>query len=73
MNYQKLMEKARQTNKERDQIDQNSGLGTPDISPAILLRTAMSAIECGIVQEDWNCVAEGQAMLEKLAEPRRLQ
>lgn len=64
MNYLELMEKARHANKERDDID--GGFARPDANPIILLRTAMSAIECGITLEDWNCVAEGQAMLEQL-------
>jgi hypothetical protein len=67
MNYQELMAQARKTNKERDQDERAVGFqaasdGTPDLQ----LRTAMSAIECGIKIEDWSCIAEAQAMLEHL-------
>jgi len=66
-NYEKLMQKARETNQERDQADKHGGFATPDVTVNLLMRTAMGAIECGIKTEDWNNVAEGQAMLEQLA------
>jgi hypothetical protein len=68
LNYEELMQKARKTNAERDEIDRKAGFATPgDGASILLLRTAMSAIETGIVTNDWNSVAEGLAMLEILA------
>ncbi len=32
------------------------------------IRTAMMAIECGIKTDDWNNIAEGQAMLEEVVQ-----
>lgn len=67
MDYKSLMERARETNIERDTHDHHYGFASPsDIPPRFTLRTAMAAIECGISIDDWNCVAEGQAMLEQL-------
>ena len=37
-------------------------------SPDMQLRTAMMFIACGIKTDDWDCVAEGLAMLEAVHE-----
>lgn len=65
--YVRLMERARRTNLQRDAADRQAGFAPPP-SLGVLqqLRTAMLAIECGIKTADWECVAEGQAMLEHL-------
>lgn len=65
--YKKIMLKARKTNMERDDIDRSIGRpAPPDTTDDLFCRIAMSAIECGIKTDDWNAVAEGQAMLEML-------
>ena len=67
--YQKIMAKARKTNKRRDIQDDKYGDGKPDSAAdgiIMFLRTVMIAISCGIKMENWNNVAEGQAMLEQL-------
>jgi hypothetical protein len=65
--YKKLMAKARQTNAKRDETDREGYFATPDYGPlSQMLKTAMSAVEAGIITADWNAVAEGQAMLEQL-------
>jgi hypothetical protein len=67
MNYEKLMQEAKITNTERDQIDHSCDFASPnDCSNLMLLRTAMTAIECGIRSDDWGFVAEGQVMLQQL-------
>lgn len=66
-NYHKLMNKARKTNRERDTIDHETGCAAPqEGTKGMLLRTAMCALQAGIASGDWNCVAEGQVMLEQL-------
>ncbi len=63
--YKVLMAKARKVNKERDAIDRASGFAAPPDTPVgALIATAMTAIESGIRQGDWDCVAEGLAMLQ---------
>lgn len=37
-------------------------------SPDMQLRTAMMFIACGIKTDDWDCIAEGLAMLEAVHE-----
>lgn len=67
MNYNELMQKARKTNAKRDQSEREAGfLANSNCSPAMQLRTAMMAIQAGITTNDWNCIAESQAMLEQL-------
>jgi hypothetical protein len=67
MNYEQLMRTARKTNAERDEIDHQADFTRPEAGPPILLLpTATSAIESGIRTNDWNSVAEAQAMLEAL-------
>jgi hypothetical protein len=55
-----MLARAEATNRERDQID---GGAVVHSSIDELVRTAICAIECGIRMNDWDCVAEGLAML----------
>jgi hypothetical protein len=69
MDYDRLMRKARRHNRKLDAVDARYGNASPSqVVPSLQVRTVMSAIECGIKTGDWNCVAEGQAMLETLVE-----
>lgn len=59
-----IIAKAVKTNAGRDAIDRKSGFAPPSVGPLDLrLRTAMSAIYCGISTNDMDCIAEGYAML----------
>ena len=63
-NYEKLLIEARKTNTERDASDRVSGFAAPgDASVLVLLDTAAAAIRAGITTDDFETVAEGQAML----------
>lgn len=74
MDYNKIMQKARKINAKRDAIDRKAGFGAPPDGPLDLyIRTAMGAINAGISLEDWDCIAEGQAMLEEIELIVRLQ
>lgn len=65
--YDDLMVAARRTDERRNADDADAGFASPgDNEPSQLLATAMAAFEAGITQSDWSCVAEAQAMLEKL-------
>lgn len=65
MDYEKLIVKARKTIKHQERIEREMGLIAPgDWGSFDLLRTAFMAIRCGIETDDWDAVAEGQAMLE---------
>lgn len=67
MKYETLMAKARRTNAKRDQDEREVGFAAPsDCTPDLQLRTAMMAIQAGIEMDDWDCIAEAQAMLEHL-------
>ncbi len=68
MDYKNMMGIARETNRERDEMDRriSSSGAVSDLSPSMIIRTAMAAIEAGIVTDDFETVAEGQAMLEEL-------
>jgi len=65
MDYEKLMAKARKTNAKRDASERASGF-TPETEqhPFVRIRTAMMAIKTAITTDDWNEVAEAQAILE---------
>ena len=61
----KLLAGAREANAKRDKIERDVGFAAPPDTPLDLhLRTAISAIVCGIITEDWVPVAEGLAMLQ---------
>jgi hypothetical protein len=63
----KLVAKAERTNKERDEMEREAGLGTPTSGDdAALLRTAMCALVAGMEMSDLDCVAEGYVMLRQL-------
>lgn len=66
--FEALVSTARRTNAERDNADRAAGFAAPvdggDLS--MQLRTVLCALECGIEIEDWDSVAEGYAMLERL-------
>jgi hypothetical protein len=65
--YYNLMKRARKMNRMRDEGERAIGFGAPSDNEVWQhLRTAMSAIEAGIKCKDWNAIAEGQAMLEKI-------
>jgi hypothetical protein len=65
MNYNEVMDQARNTNKWRDQAERDAGLpAESDRHPYERIITAMMAIEAGIKTDDWSCIAEGQALLE---------
>jgi len=67
MDYEKLMLEARQTNRERDAMERDIGVAAVSDAPFLeQLRTVMAAIQAGIVQDDWTCIAEAQGMLEDL-------
>jgi len=65
MDYEKLMEKARETNSARDAIDTEFGhKNMNDVYPQVVFLTALEALRAGIVTDDWNAIAEGLALLE---------
>lgn len=62
--YERLLTEARKTNAERDASDRASGFAAPsDAGLLVLLDTAAAAIKAGITTDDFETVAEGQAML----------
>jgi hypothetical protein len=61
-----LIRDAERTNSERDAMEREDGFASPDVNDASLLRTAMCALEAGMSQSDWPCVAEGYCMLVQL-------
>ena len=62
--YQRLMRDAVRTNRERDDVDRACGFAAPGDCPVDdQARTIMMAIQSGITNVDWSCVAEAQAML----------
>lgn len=64
MNYDALMKKARATNAERDRIERRELWCTPtEADLPVFLATVISAIQAGIVRDNWDYVAEAQAML----------
>lgn len=67
MTVRERLDKARLTNERRDRIERGVGFAAPNDGPADqTLRTAMCAIQCGLEQEDLDCVAEGYEMLVDL-------
>jgi hypothetical protein len=57
----KLVEKARKVNAGRDRMDSCPPSHCPlDVE----LRTVISALSCGISTHDWDCIAEGLAMIQ---------
>lgn len=65
--YEEMMAEARRFNARMDRIEIDHGFATPDeTGHAMALRTAMVAVQAGIVTDDWTCVAQAQVMLEQL-------
>jgi len=60
MDYEKLTAEARKNIAMFGKWD--------DVGPFELLETAFIAIKSGIMTDDWDYVAEGQVMLEKIIE-----
>jgi hypothetical protein len=59
------IEKARRTNRARDEIERSSGHAPPSACPLdIELRTVLEALYCGLNGQDWVTVCEGIAMLQ---------
>jgi hypothetical protein len=59
-----LIQKARQTNRERDEIDRRSGFSpSGEAGQILLLRAAMTAIWWGLETDDMDAVGEGYDML----------
>ena len=62
-----IIEIAKNTNLRRDRIDRENGLAAPpDCSTEVAIRTAMDALKCGMRLDDWNCIAEGYAILAEI-------
>lgn len=69
MDYEKLMTRARASNRKRDAADRRLGMAAPkDAEVGEHLQTAMAAFKAGIATEDWRIIAEGQALLEEIAQ-----
>lgn len=64
-NRLEILATARATNRHRDKLDRKNGFAAPSDCPVdVALETAMGAIYAGLSSSDWNCVAEGYAILE---------
>ena len=69
LDYQKLMDKARKTNEEYERIEKEGEFASPlNCSSFVCLRTVEVAIETGIKEMNWDCVAEGLDLLRNLLE-----
>lgn len=67
--YHNILVKAINKNREYERIERKHGYLPPKDYPLIEhLRTAMSAIGCGISIQNWNCVAEGLVLLAEIHE-----
>lgn len=65
--FETLMETARATNRERDEIDRQVGVATPlQAGPRAVVRTAVTALEAGLNTRSISPVAEAVAMLEEM-------
>jgi hypothetical protein len=70
--FKKLLEQAREKNRQMDAMDRANGFAAPQDCPIWeQLRTAMAALEVGIQMYDNNYLAEGYAMLEQIEEAIR--
>ena len=60
-----LLALARETNARRDRDERRAGFAAPpDATLDLHLRNAISAVIAGIEGRDWDCVAEGLAMVQ---------
>jgi hypothetical protein len=65
---QQIMARAERTNLDRDRDERMWGFASPgDCDDALLMRTAVDALQAGLVRRDWDCVAEAADMLAKRA------
>ena len=63
--YDRLMDKARQVNRQRDVDERVPGVLPEREHPLpVRLRTAISAVSSGIARGDWGSVAEGLDLLQ---------
>jgi len=59
------LNRARKINRGRDALDRKSGAAAPGDCPLEAhLRTILEALKVGFDAQNWDCVAEGIAMLE---------
>jgi hypothetical protein len=62
-----LLRAARAINRERSRMEQAMGYAAPEDGPTdMTLRTIMVAFWAALVEEDWETVAQGYAMLGDL-------
>lgn len=67
MTFEQRMAKARATNAQRDATERRVGFANPQhCDTATWAATIEAAIEAGIKMSDWDCVAEGLAMLNDM-------
>ena len=67
MNYSELMDAARKQDEAFEAVEVEVGTLPLRNAPLIMqLKTAMAAIEAGIVLDDFSTVAEGQVILERI-------
>lgn len=65
--YDDLMEKAREINKKRDKDDEQMLYAAPSNNEVWKhLRVAYEAIKSGMITDDWQAIAEAQAMIEQI-------
>lgn len=73
--YQEMMIEATVRNARMDKADRAAGFATPaEAGDRLLLATIASGIESGMRAQDWQTVAEAQAMLLQMIRaktPRR--
>ena len=63
-----LVEKAKRTNQTRDQWEREAGFcAISDEEPWQQVRTALFAMEAGLIGGDFDAIAEGYAILDNLA------
>jgi hypothetical protein len=63
--YEQLIDEARTRNRQRDRDERKGKYAAPSDCPLdIQVATAMAAIKCAIIAEDWSTVAEAYALLE---------
>ncbi len=68
MDYNTLMKEARKTNKERYNMELEGCFESLNVSLMAYITTAMSAIQTGITTDNFETIAEGQAILEQAVE-----
>jgi hypothetical protein len=67
--FDRLIQKARETNRRRDEEERAVGFAAPpDCDRESQLRTVVCALVSGIESKDWDCIAEGLVMLADLTD-----